>query len=272
VTLRNPLITFGLNSKKSVSVLGQLSYNALDVKAPNWHVDLADFKGKTKDLEVMFLNVLQGAVSNCGSISMKLDRLECFREISLRDTIIQTIDKHTRDLIVAHGNELLSVQKEFDRNRRDPTISFNDPKYAGAAIWARCFKRRVQREMDNLAQYWPIIKIREYSDARILSEALINALGDYISKMNGDWMLIAENVSSGALELRIMLRFDRGLLKMNFDSSLLRLYREVESWECMHFNIPFAAMELTKPRCHSGPARVCARSRARVQRYFEFYG
>jgi dynein heavy chain, axonemal len=237
-----------LEFQKSVSVLGQLPYNALDVKAPNWHVDLADFKGKTKDLEVMFLNVLQGAVSNCGSISMKLDRLECFREISLRDTIIQAIDKHTRDLIVAHGNELLSVQKEFDRNRRDPPISFNDPKYAGAAIWARCFKRRVQREMDNLAQYWPIIKIREYSDARILSEALINALGDYITKMNGDWMLIAENVSSGALELRIMLRFDRGLLKMNFDSSLLRLYREVESWECMHFNIPFAAMELTKNR------------------------
>jgi dynein heavy chain len=237
-----------LEFQKSVSVLGQLPYNALDVKAPNWHVDLADFKGKTKDLEVMFLNVLQGAVSNCGSISMKLDRLECFREISLRDTIIQAIDKHTRDLIVAHGNELLSVQKEFDRNRRDPAISFNNPKYAGAATWARCFKRRVQREMDNLAQYWPIVKIREYSDARFLSEALTTALGDYISRMNAEWMLIAENVGSGALELRIMLRFDRGLLKMNFDSSLLRLYREVESWESLHFNIPFAAMELTKNR------------------------
>jgi dynein heavy chain len=237
-----------LEFQKSVSVLGMLPYNALDVKAPNWHVDLADFKGKTKDLEVMFLNVLQGAVTNCGSIAMKIDRLECFREISLRDTIIQAIDKHTRDLIVAHGNELLSVQKEFDRNRRDPAVTFNNPKYAGAAIWARCFRRRVQREMDNLSQHWPIVRIREYSDARVLSEALLTALGDYINKMNADWMVTAENVSTGALEIHIMLRFEKGLLKMNFDSSLLRLYREVESWESMHFNIPFAAMELTKNR------------------------
>jgi dynein heavy chain, axonemal len=233
---------------KSVSLLGQLPYNALDVKAPNWHVDLADFKSKTKDLEVMFLNVLQGAVTNCGSIAMKIDRLECFREISLRDTIIQSIDKHTRDLIVAHSNELLAVQKEFDRNRRDPAIAFNNPKYAGAAIWARCFKRRVQREMDNLAQYWPVVRIREYSDARVLSEALATALGDYITKMNADWMSIAENVGGDVLELHIMIRFERGLLKMNFDSSLLRLYREVETWESLHFNIPFAAMELTKNR------------------------
>ena len=237
-----------LEFQKSVSVLGQLSYNALDVKAPNWHVDFADFKGKTKDLEVMFLNVLQGAVSNCGSIAMKIDRLECFRDISLRDTIIQAIDKHTRDLIVAHSNELLSVQKEFDRNRRDPAISFNNPKYAGAAVWARSFKRRVQREMDNVAQFWPIVKIREYSDTRILSEALITALSDYISKLNADWMFVAENVSTGALEIHIMLRFERGLLKMNFDGTLLRLYREVETWESLHFNIPFAAMELTKNR------------------------
>jgi dynein heavy chain len=35
---------------------------------------------------------------------------------------------------------------------------------------------------------------------------------------------------------------------VNFDGSLLRLYREVESWESLHFNIPFAAMELTKNR------------------------
>ena len=60
--------------------------------------------------------------------------------------IRRTIDKKTVDVYQKFNEELNLVKKEF--NTKTPNLTPTQPKFAGAAAWARALKRRVDRPMD----------------------------------------------------------------------------------------------------------------------------
>ena len=48
---------------------------------------------------------------------------------------------------MSYSNELGVIRKQFDQLRRRPLMDYSYPRYAGAALWALQFQRRLKAPM-----------------------------------------------------------------------------------------------------------------------------
>ncbi|XP_043933259.1 dynein axonemal heavy chain 2 [Protopterus annectens] len=234
--------------EKILQNLKTVKKGILDVKNTSWHDDYNRFRAGVKDLEVMIQNLITTAFETVTTVEQGVDLLDIFHRLSAREAIKRTIDKKTVEVYALFNEELSLVNKELSKKvtHMPPQIS----NYAGQARWARALRHRIERPMEYLlnAHFIPSIGIGE--ETRLAYQQLLQVLDEFVRKIFAEWTQNVDRESIKRLDTPLMIRSQEkhGMLDLNFDKNLLKLFREIHYWETLLFEIPHYVVDVYQRR------------------------
>lgn len=134
--------------EKHVSRLRDLKYDALNAqgRAVEWDRDYAVFKAGLKDLEVRMSNVISTAWNDISTIKDGIYLLDVFHHLAVRTAMKETLISKTDALYEMFLQNLKQVKKEFDDFKKNPPLAPDQPKWAGAALWAQGLLSRIEAD------------------------------------------------------------------------------------------------------------------------------
>ncbi|KAL9644994.1 hypothetical protein ABK040_004487 [Willaertia magna] len=240
--------------QKLMNDLGNFKHTILDVKSTNWHDDYKKFKSGIRDLELMMQNIIFSAFETVTDIQNGIELLEAFYSIAKRDSIKRSIELKTQEICLKFIKELEDVQKLFETNRKNPPIPFIYPSYSGSASWAKKLQERIRRDRGIIMKAYFLPKTKEHAELERKYQQVYANLEKFILNMFDAW----SNSISGQdlyykLEIPLLVKVD-GLLRVNFDPSLLSVFEEVKQWQKFsNFDINEQALEIS---CYSEKIRL----------------
>eukprot|EP01028_Stygiella_incarcerata_P006524 TRINITY_DN2668_c0_g1_i2.p1 TRINITY_DN2668_c0_g1~~TRINITY_DN2668_c0_g1_i2.p1 ORF type:complete len:4588 (-),score=1267.00 TRINITY_DN2668_c0_g1_i2:3353-17116(-) len=243
-------IQFGF--EKQIGILRSLGYDMLEVKSTKWPDDYGLYKGAVKDLEVMFQNVITFAFDGMSTVVGGVDLLERFSFLAHRESIKRAVEKKTSEVYRIFMREINAMKRDFDMKKKHPPLTASQPKYSGAAQWAKTLLDRVLESKIVLEKAHFAPPPREAPEIMEAFEGFAMALKEFMNKCYSDWLtLITSEDLSVRLENHLMIRMEEttGLLVNNFSPDLLKLFQEVKYWsrlrvDGLKFDIPYQAMDL----------------------------
>ncbi|XP_072006034.1 dynein axonemal heavy chain 2 [Engystomops pustulosus] len=229
---------------KNLAVLRSVKKIILDVKNTSWHDDYNRFRAAVKDLEVMMQNLITTAFETVRGVEQGVELLDIFHHLSAREAIKRTFDKKTVQVYELFKNELDLVNKEL--GKKVPTVAPHMCRYAGQAHWARALKRRIDRPMQSLsnAHFMPRIGVGEESVQEY--QQLAQKLDELVRKIFTEWSQSADKQATKRLDIPLMVRSQEktGMLDVNFDKNLLKMFVEIHYWERLSFEVPHYVLDI----------------------------
>ncbi|XP_040202767.1 dynein heavy chain 2, axonemal [Rana temporaria] len=230
--------------QKNLLILKAVKKTILDVKNTTWHDNYNRFRASVKDLEVMMQNLIMTAFETVRSAEQGAELLDIFHHLSAREAIKRTFDKKTVQVYEMFKNELDLVNKEL--GRKIPTVPSHMCRSAGQAHWVRALRRRIDRPMQILSgcHFMPRVGVGE----EIIHEyqQLIQKLDELVRKIFSEWSQLADRQATKRLDIPLMVRSQEkpGMLDVNFDKNLLKLFVEIHYWERVQFEIPHYVVDI----------------------------
>ncbi|XP_077117756.1 dynein axonemal heavy chain 2 [Ranitomeya variabilis] len=229
---------------KNLAILKSVKKTILDVKNTSWHDDYNLFRASVKDLEVMIQNLMMTAFETVRGVEQGVELLDVFHHLSAREAIKRTFDKKTVHVYELFKNELDLVNKEL--GQKVPTVAPHMCRYAGQAHWVRALKRRIDRPMESLANahFMPRIGVGEESIQEY--QQLAQKLDELVRKIFTEWSQLADKQAAKRLDIPLMVRSQEkvGMLDVNFDKNLLKMFVEIHYWERLLFEVPHYVLDI----------------------------
>ena len=164
----------------------------LDVKATSWHEDYNKFRSAVKEMEVMIINVINAAFDTITYVEQGVEIMDSFMHLSAREAIRRTLDKKTVEVYQLFIEDLNSVKRDI--TSKNVVLERMHPHYAGAAMWAKGLKSRIERQMLilNMAHFLPSAGFGD--EARVQYKQTAHALDEFMRKCFNEWTFSLENV------------------------------------------------------------------------------
>uniref|UniRef100_H2ZI86 Dynein axonemal heavy chain 2 n=1 Tax=Ciona savignyi TaxID=51511 RepID=H2ZI86_CIOSA len=224
--------------EKHLQILRSVKKGILDVKNTSWHDDYNRFRTGMKDLEVMMQNLITSAFETVKTVEEGVMLLNVFQHLSAREAIKRTIDKRTVEVYSMFNDELNCVKKEL--SSKASNLMAHQPKYAGAAHWARALKRRIDRPMEVLKEAVYLPEIGLGMETRTAYQQLATALDEFVRKTFNDIIMHLVSVISSNMQVCVYLISHL----CHISRSLLKLFNEIHYWERLMFEIPHYVNEV----------------------------
>jgi len=124
----------------------------------------------------MIINVINSTFDTVTHVEQGIEILDAFMHLSAREAIRRTPDKKTVDVNNMFMDELNTVKREI--TSRSIVLSPMHPDHAGAALWARGLKRRIEKQMTvlNMAHFLPSTGVGD--ESRVQYKQTYHALDD----------------------------------------------------------------------------------------------
>ncbi|TRY86536.1 hypothetical protein DNTS_031646 [Danionella cerebrum] len=220
----------------------------LDVRNPSWREDYSRFCVKVKDLEVMMQNLITSTFETVSSVEEGVQLLDVFQHLSGREAINRTIERKMVDVYALFSSELNEINLVM--RRTSFLIPLQMPQHAGQVHWTRALRFRTERPMEVLrsAHFLPHVSGEE--DVHVMYSKLCQALDEKVRRLFNDWSqnLNLECLSSLDQPLMIRCRGKAGLLDVNFNKNLLKMFSEIHYWERLLFEIPHFVIDVYQRR------------------------
>ncbi|XP_043393066.1 dynein axonemal heavy chain 2 isoform X2 [Chelonia mydas] len=230
--------------QKHLHTLRNMKGGILDVKNTFWHEDFNRFRSGVKDLEVMTQNLITSAFETVRDVERGVEIQDIFHHLSTREAIKRTFDKKAVDVYMLFNRELALVNKEL--SKKLPFLPAHMCHYAGLAHWLRALRRRIDRPLKCLsnAHFMPHIGTGEESFQAY--QLLVQAMDEIERKTFQEWTQTLDKDSLKRLDtpLLILSTEKSGMLDINFDKDLLKLFVEIHYWERLLFEIPHYVVEV----------------------------
>ncbi|XP_018428368.1 PREDICTED: dynein heavy chain 2, axonemal [Nanorana parkeri] len=230
--------------QKSLLILKSVKKTILDVKNTTWHDNYNRFRTGVKDLEVMMQNLIVTAFETVRSAEQGVELLDVFHHFSAREAIKRTFDKKTVRVYVLFKNELDLVNKEL--GRKIPTVPPHICRSAGQAHWVRALRRRIDRPMQILASCHIMPRIGVAEEIIQEYQQLAQKLDELVRKIFSEWSQSADKQATKRLDIPLMVRSKEkvGMLDVNFDKNVLKLFVEIHYWERLQFEVPHYVVDI----------------------------
>ncbi|MGH0186895.1 UNVERIFIED_CONTAM: hypothetical protein FKN15_022868, partial [Acipenser sinensis] len=230
--------------EKNLLILKAAKKTILDVKNTSWHDDYNRFRSNMKDLEVMMQNLITTAFETVTTVEQGVKLLDVFQHLSAREAIKHTIDKKTVDVYALYNDELSRVSREL--SRKICILPAHMPQYAGQAHWARALRRRIERPMEILSKAHYVPQIGLGVETRAVYKQLLQTLDELVRKIFTDWTQGLDRQCERRLDTPLLIRSAEkpGMLDVNFDKNLLKMFNEIHYWERLLFEIPHYMAEV----------------------------
>lgn len=106
------------------------------------------FRSAVKEMEVMVINVMNSAFDTITYVEQGVEILDAFMHLSAREAIRRTIDKKTVEVYQLFMEDLNTVKRDI--TAKSVILDRMHPQYAGAALWAKGLKRRIEKYINQL--------------------------------------------------------------------------------------------------------------------------
>ncbi|XP_048221841.1 dynein axonemal heavy chain 2 isoform X1 [Perognathus longimembris pacificus] len=223
---------------KSLSTLRAVRGEILDVKNTFWHEDYNKFRASVKDLEVMTQNLITSAFELVRDVEHGVLLLDTFHRLANREAIKRTYEKKTVDLYMLFNSELALVNREL--NKKFPHLEPYMAQYSGLAHWVLILRRRIDRVMNCLSSAHFLPHIGTGEESVHTYQQMVQAIDELVRKTFQEWTATLDKDSIRRLDTPL-LRISQekpGMLDVNFDKTLLCLFREIDYWERLLFETP----------------------------------
>lgn len=229
-------------------------YDIMNISEKGFDDDFFKFRNKIKELERRLASVITQAFDDADTLVDRFNLLDSFEDLLKRPVIQDELEKKHIVLIEDYKKDLKTVQKIFSDYRdhvekcdEHAPLYANMPPISGALLWIKSLKDRISGPKDKLATISPdIVNREEYSDVVKTYNAIKESLEQYEEKKKHKWQTeILE--SKKKLEEPLLSKVDKEkTLKVNFDSELVKLLREVKYFYQMELEVPPEAAEIYK--------------------------
>uniref|UniRef100_A0A8C3P4G2 Dynein axonemal heavy chain 2 n=1 Tax=Chrysemys picta bellii TaxID=8478 RepID=A0A8C3P4G2_CHRPI len=230
--------------QKHLHTLRNMKGGILDVKNTFWHEDFNRFRSGVKDLEVMTQNLITSAFETVRDVEHGVEIQDIFHHLSAREAIKRTFDKKAVDVYMLFNRELSLVNKEL--SKKLPFLPPHMCHYSGLAHWLRALRRRIDRPLKCLsnAHFLPHIGTGEESFQAY--QLLVQAMDEIERKTFQEWAQTLDKDSLKRLDTPLLIPSAEksGMLDINFDKDLLKLFVEIHYWERLLFEIPHYVVEV----------------------------
>jgi len=223
----------------AVTQFQEVKYDIMDID-PNennhFDDDFYEFRAKIKELERRLASVITQGFTDCDTINGRFKLLDSFEGLLNRPIIQDELEKKHIVLLDMYKEDLKQIQTIFLEGKQlleqgdysKAPIFQNMPPISGALTWCAGLKKRMNEPLENLANLGPTIDEREeYKDVLKLNNSIAKAIHEYELGKILAWEKEVENSSLEKLKLPLLTKDENGLLRVNFDSALVRLLREV---------------------------------------------
>ncbi|XP_039193883.1 dynein heavy chain 2, axonemal isoform X2 [Crotalus tigris] len=229
---------------KYLNNLRNVKGGILDVKNTTWHEDFNRFRAGVKDLEVMTQNLMTSAFETVKDVEHGVEIQDIFQHLSSREAIKRTFDKKTVDVFMLFNRELSLVNKEL--SKKTPFLTPYMCHYSGMAHWMRALRRRVDRPMQCLTKAHFIPHIGTGEESFQTYQLLVQAMDEIERKTFHEWTQGLDKDSLKRLDTPLLIPSAEmpGMLDINFDKHLLKLFVEIHYWERVLFEIPHYVVEV----------------------------
>ncbi|XP_049338447.1 dynein axonemal heavy chain 2 [Astyanax mexicanus] len=233
---------------KSLQVLRSVRKGILDVRNTSWHDSYNRFRAEVKDLEVMMQNLINTAFKTVNSVEEGVQLLDVFQHLSAREAIKRTLSRKTVDVYAMLSKEVYLVNKELSQKTLNKPPHM--PQNAGQAHWARAMQRRIQGQMQVLENAHFLPQIENDKKVREACMQLLQKLDELVRRMYSEWSQSLDRGSLKNLNQPLMIRCKEkaGMLDINFDKNLLKMFNEMYYWERLQFEIPHHVSEAYQRR------------------------
>ncbi|XP_051578639.1 dynein axonemal heavy chain 2 [Myxocyprinus asiaticus] len=220
----------------------------LSIRNNSWHNHFRRFRAEVKDLEVMIQNLITSAFETVNSVEEGVQLLDVFQHLSAREAIKRTIDKKTADVYALFSTELVVVNEMLARMSSLSPAQM--PQHAGQAHWARALRTWIERPMEVLRQAHFLPQVNSRDEVHVAYAQLVLSLDEKVRRIFTDWSQSLKKECLASLDQPLMIRCKEktGLLDINFNKNLLKMFNEIHYWDRLLFEIPHYVTEVYQRR------------------------
>ncbi|XP_030042289.1 dynein axonemal heavy chain 2 [Microcaecilia unicolor] len=240
---RGPQITQNLleieeTFQKNLQILKVVKKSILDVKNTSWHDDYNRFRAGVKDLEVMMQNLITSAFETVEDTEQGVELLDVFHHLATREAIKRTFDKKTVSIYNLLNDELAQVNKLL--SKKQPRLPSHICRFAGQGHWVRAMRRRIERPIESLTFAYFLPRIGTGDESVENYQQLAQVLDELVRKLFTEWTQTVDKDAMKLLDIPLIARnpVKAGMLDVNFDKTLLKMFAEIHYWERLLFEIP----------------------------------
>jgi dynein heavy chain len=95
----------------------------------------------------MMTNVISSAWEGISTVAAGVELLESFYHLAIRSGMKQSVERKTAEVYQMFNVEIKRVKNIFDKHKTDPPLPMGQPRYGGAALWARMLLMRIEGDM-----------------------------------------------------------------------------------------------------------------------------
>ncbi|KAL8177088.1 UNVERIFIED_CONTAM: Dynein heavy chain 2, axonemal [Gekko kuhli] len=230
--------------QKNLNGLRNVKGGILDVKNTCWHEDFNHFRAGIKDLEVMTQNLISSAFETVKDVERGVEIQDIFHHLSTREAIKRTFDKKTVDIYMLFNRELSLVNKEL--SKKHPFLPPHMCHYSGLAHWMRGLRRRIDKPLKCLTSAHFIPHIGTGEESFQTYQLLVQAMDEIERKTFHEWTQTLDKDCLKRLDTPLLVLSPEkpGMLDINFDKHVLKLFVEIHYWDRLLFEIPHYVVEL----------------------------
>ncbi|KAI8587105.1 dynein heavy chain and region D6 of dynein motor-domain-containing protein [Geranomyces variabilis] len=225
----------------ALGTFSKLKYDLLDLNLNEFDGDLAAFHDKIADLDRRIGTILSQSFDDCSGLNSCFRLLESFAGLLNRPVIQTDFEKKYFALLKMYSEDLDVVAAIFAQFRAHPPIHYNMAPVTGAVAWIHELKDRISKAMEKLKSFNHSAMNTE--DANVVTakyDSLYETLEVYERSIFNKWSDTIIDESEANLSKPLLVRED-GLLKVNFDPTVVALLREVRYFESLSVTPPEAA-------------------------------
>ncbi|XP_062849650.1 dynein axonemal heavy chain 2 [Trichomycterus rosablanca] len=236
--LTKSLLEIEATFDKSLQMLGSVHKGILDVKNTSWHDEYSRFRTTVKDLEVVMQNLINTAFETVRTVEEGVQLLDVFHYMSTREAIERILDRKAEQVYRVFTAEMELVNNEL--SRKEFYTAELMPQHAGLAHWARALRSRIDRPKEVLQRAHFVPKNGIGEEAFKSYGQLAQTLDELVRRMFSEWSQSLDCQSLKRLDQPLIIRCKEktGMLDINFDKELLKMFHEIHYWERLKFEVP----------------------------------
>ena len=237
----------------AASAFHEINYDLLDVEAEKFDDDFYVFRSQIKELERRLGSVVTQGFDDCTTVYGRFKLLDSFDVMLQRDVIMQEMEHKHAHLVSTFGSDLKVVMDIFRAHKDAPPIGRNMPPVAGAVLWIRGLKERIVDPYERFKTLHasPSMESEETKEVFKLHAQAMELFDVYETQQFGAWCEAIELVGQDKLKESLLKRYLDGgfdgrgkglpLIRVNFDTALTKLLREVKYLKLLSLQIPQSA-------------------------------
>ncbi|MCJ8731422.1 hypothetical protein PDJAM_G00199410 [Pangasius djambal] len=233
---------------KSLQNLYSECEGIFELKNTTWHDSFNRFRSAVKELELMMQNLINTAFMTVKRVEHGVQLLDLFHHFSAREAIRWTLDRQTKEVYSLFTKELDLVKTKL--GQKEVCTPAHMPQYAGQAHWVRAMRHRIDRQMEVLQHACFMPQTDTGQEVHEAYRQLAHTMDERIRRLFSEWSQSLDHHNLKGLDQPLMIRCKEktGMLDINFNKSLLKMFNEIHYWEQLKFEVPHFVSEIRQRR------------------------